>query len=498
MNSIDLERDRRDLRRGAWQILSGSGVRMAARIMLIIFVARLYGVEDFGRLGETVAVVELAAALATFGLNKTLLGVLVSTGDDGEGRMVIEALLIAFGVSAIVAFILWLAWPMIFNPAKLDTRFAILGVPFIALAEIALTATRHRRTVAWDTVVKALVKPWSFLLFALFGYFWIGETTLPSGEALILAYIASLAVSGVVAFSALFYVFGNSFLRLGNGTNVRQILIHMRNSFPIAVNETAVFAFRRIDILILGLVAGPTATGVYYLAQQVGTVVEKIRHLFEPMLAPIIAQSTSMQTIGQHLNRLCLLVFSIQLGILVMVAFAGQPALEWLGSGFAAGLVVVLVILLGELMDGSFGLCELPMVYRHPLWPPRVVLLALGIEVMLVWALASWFGALGAALGFAIAMTVLSLCRVALVRSLYGFRIVDTGYAVALAVGIVAAGVGVIVYAVSRNSLALAPILAVIVFMTLYAGGMVSYFRKRKSADGMVRAAIDSERAHGA
>lgn len=493
MNSNDLERDRRDLRKGAWQILGGSGVRMAARIMLIIFVARLYGVEDFGRLGETVAVVELAAALATFGLNKTLLGVLAASGENGLGRAIIEAMLIAFGVSAIIAIPLWFAWPMIFNPATLDTRFAIFGIPLIALAEIALTATRHRRTVAWDTIVKALVKPWSFLLFAMLGYFWASEAILSSGEALILAYVCSLALSALAAFGALIHVFGISLFGLGNGTNFRQILIHMRNSLPIALNETAIFAFRRIDIVILGLVAGPTATGVYYLAQQVGTVVEKIRHLFEPMLAPIIAQSRSLPVIGHHLNRLCFLVFSIQLAIFCVFAIVGQPALEWLGSGFAFGLVVVLVILMGELMDGSFGLCELPLVFRNPAWPPRVVLGALGIEILLVSVLASWFGALGAALGFAVAMTVLGISRIALVRSLYRFRILDTGYVIALGICFIAVVASYGVYPIAAKLGPVAPVPVGIVFLLLYVGGMVLYSRKRGVSDGELQAALKSD-----
>ena len=97
-------------------------------------------------------------------------------------------------------------WPFIVNPVAVHTVFAILGIPMIALAEIALTATRHRRSVAWDTIVKAVVKPWGFLLLALIGYMWMEQsgqaTSLTAGEALVAAYIASLAISAVAAFYA--------------------------------------------------------------------------------------------------------------------------------------------------------------------------------------------------------------------------------------------------------------------------------------------------------
>ena len=111
--------------------------------------------------------------------------------------------------------------------------------------------------------------------------------------------------------------------------------------------------------------------------------------------------------------------------------------LLWLPADKIAGLIVVLTVLIGELFDGSFGLCELPMVYRNPAWPPRLVIAALAIEIGLVWLLAREFGAVGAALGFAIAMLALAAMRIAMVRQLYGFTVIGMRHLglIALAIG---------------------------------------------------------------
>lgn len=410
---------------------------MFARVLLITFVARFYGIKDFGRLGEAVAMLELLAAFATFGLTKTLLGNLGGNGlaeEDREidpGKHISNALALVCLLSIIIMVILWFVWPYV-RPASLSgagSRFLLVGIPLIALTEVATTATRHFRTMFWDMLAKAVVKPWGFLLLGIFAFYAVRGGTLPSGhvisseQALLMAYVGSLLLPAVIALIAMNKSFKSQDRQLARAPTVAGVIAIIRSSWPIALNETGLMAFRRADILLLAIVAGPTTTGVYYLAQQIGTVVAKMRHLYEPMLAPIIAQSRSLETIGAHLTRLTLFIFMTQMAIICVFVIFGNSILHLLGAEFAAGVLVVIVILVGELMEGSFGLSELVMVYRNPALPPRQVLLTLALEVALVSYLADNFGALGAASGFAIAMAALAGMRIYMVRRLYGLNV---------------------------------------------------------------------------
>jgi len=428
---------------GAWQILSGFGVRMLARVLLLTFVARMYGLSDFGRLGETVALLELLAAFATFGLSKVLLGKLGEEGTlKSPGEHIAEAIILVVALSGVITTILWAAWPYVVTDSLAQSQFLILGIPLIALSEVATTATRHFRTVFWDTLVKALVKPWSFLLLGVAAFYWVRGISMPSGhivtseQALLAAYVCSLLLTAIASFFAMAKAYSREQHSLRARPSISGVFALARTSLPIALNDTGVFAFRRIDILLLAMVAGPKATGIYYLAQQIGTIVEKVRYLFEPMLAPIVAQSRSLDTIGTHLSRLVLFIFSVQLAIICLFIIFGGSIMDWFGLGFAAGTLVVTIILAGELMDGSFGLCELPMVYRNPIWPPRMVLAALMLEIFLVWFLAGKYGALGAAIGFAMSMTALAIMRVWMVHRLYQFKVIGPRHLMAVAAAI--------------------------------------------------------------
>lgn len=426
-----VEAEKRDLKKGAMQILSGFGVRIVARIILLSFVARVYGVSDFGRLGETVAIVELLAAFSIFGINKTLLGEMKRDDEDILlASKVMDAIVLTSLISGTITIIMWFVWPFLSTQSLSTSQFVLLGIPLIAVAEVATTGTRHFRTVFWDTLVKALIKPWSFLLLAVAAYYLlIGSTVLSSGtisseQALLAAYTGSLLLTTIFAVLVLARFFGSQGQFKTYRPTLDGVLGLARRSWPIALNETGLFAFRRIDIIILAAVAGPKATGVYYLAQQIGTIVEKVRYLFEPMLAPIVAQSPSISTVAAHLRRLALFIFSTQLAIILIVAIAGNSVLQWFEMNTAGALFVILAILFGELLDGTFGLCELPMVYRHPAWPPRLVGVALALEITLVWMWAEPLGALGAALGFAATMFVLALMRLVAVRRLYGMKMI--------------------------------------------------------------------------
>ncbi|MXO90983.1 lipopolysaccharide biosynthesis protein [Pontixanthobacter aquaemixtae] len=438
--------ERRDLRRGALQLLGGSGVRIFARVLLITFVARMYGIEDFGRMGETVAMIELLATLATFGLSKTLLGKLGGeNGDDDDvGRHIVNAAVLAGTLSTVLVVVLWISWPLFASADLAGFQFVLLGIPLIALAEVATTATRHFRTAFWDMFVKAFVRPWSFLLLSVAAYFGLIGASLPSGQivtsqmALLSSYVLSLLLTAGAAIFALKRAFGAHFFKRSGKPIGKSVIDLAKLSWPTALNDTGLFAFRRIDVIILAVVAGPAETAVYYMARQISTVIEKVRHLYEPVLAPIIAQSKSLETIGSHLARLGLLIFAVQLLALCLLAVFGGTLLSWLGAGFATGLLVLLVILIGELFDGGFGLCELPMVYRNPAWPPRLVLASLALEIGLVWILAQKFGALGAAIGFAISMFALAAMRLWMVRSLYGFKVLSIKHVALVVIAVVA------------------------------------------------------------
>jgi O-antigen/teichoic acid export membrane protein len=153
--------------------------------------------------------------------------------------------------------------------------------------------------------------------------------------------------------------------------------------------------------------------------------------------------------------------------------------LAWFGPGFATGAGVLFLILLGEIFDGSFGLSELPLVFRHPKWPPRVVLATLAVECILISVLARQFGAPGAAAGFAASMFVLAIIRLALVHRKFGFRVITQSYFFVALIALICAAPAFAV-ALRGPEIWASAAAANLIFVALYVAIAFRLLRKRK------------------
>ena len=77
--------------------------------------------------------------------------------------------------------------------------------------------------------------------------------------------------------------------RLAARIRPRLIAVARRN-VPLAAADAIEWGSRRLDIAILGLFVAPTIVGIYYVAQQVASMPQKLKTSFDPILGPVITQ----------------------------------------------------------------------------------------------------------------------------------------------------------------------------------------------------------------
>ena len=429
-------RDTRDIVRGALAILSGFGGRLVARVALIATVGHLFGAANFGRLGVTVAILEVLGALGSFGFRRSLQGRLAA--DEAAGRpceqRLLEAALLSLAIATTLCVGLWLWASRVGLGAGALPLFCLAVPPLHAFTEVAVSATRYRRIMRWE-VARTLCKPWSFLALTLLAYTWMraapaGESVPVEllGDGLLAAYAGSVAVGALVAVVGLIRVFGLAQLTQQR-PSLSATLGLAREGFPTAFVDTGAFLCRRLDILILGATAGAEVTGIYYMAQQVATVPERIRYFFEPIVAPVVAQARNRPGDSEEWKQIpvvCRWILTLHLALLPALAVFGADLLGLLGPGFEAGALILVFLVLGELADGSSALSELPAIFCRPRVPPLIVGSTLVVEVAAVALLTSRFGAPGAAAGFMISMLWLAIGRTVFARNAFGI-VFDVG-----------------------------------------------------------------------
>ena len=402
--------DTRDVIRGAIASLFGFGGRLIARAILMVVASRAYGIEALGHLGQVAAITEITAAICIIGLKRSLLDMLSHQTEKGRNveRRIIEALGVTFILGCIISAILTFVWAILFPDQHHLLPFLFLGVPAIIFTDVCLTAIKFKRIIKWDVLSRCVFEPWFFLCVAvvLFYYNRIDD-------GLIFAYVGSVVIAAACAGWGLIHVYGCKKLLISK-PRIANWLGIIKQSVPVGITDVGVMSLRRLDLIVLSIFVGPEGAGLYYMVQQIATIPQKVNGLFEPMMSPVIARlHNQMDTsrIRANLISVCRWVFIIQLGLTIPMVVFGEAFLGLFGPKFQTGYIVFAVILLAELIDGSFATAETPLVYAKPKIPPSLLVMTLIVEVILIAMFSKIWGVEGAAIGFLCAITSLAIGR---------------------------------------------------------------------------------------
>ncbi len=417
--------DIKDILRGALAKLGGFGGRIIARLILMVMAGQLYGALSIGLLGQIAAITEILAAIAVLGLKRTLLDLLShKNATDKAPKIIKEALVSALSLSVLMTAALAILWPYLFPDIPMPTLL-YFAIPSVVFAEVAGAAIRFKRIIKWEIIARCVFEPWAFVFTAAF-FYWFN----PSVTSLLTAYAASSVAAAIGIAIGVKKAYGFKTI-LSAKIDIQALYQIPKKSFPVGITDVGVMMFRRIDILVLSLVAGHQVTGIYYMAQQIVTVPHKIHQLFDPMMTPVLAKlhhGGKKRVISEKLSGFCRWVFSLQLALTVPFIVFSSEMMGLFGPQFALGGVVLSLLLLAELLDGSFALGETALVYAKPKIPPQLIFGALVIEIVAIYILALHWGAEGAAAGFLIAMASLTIGRLFSLKKFLGIQILNKAF----------------------------------------------------------------------
>ena len=396
-------------------------LRLAARLPFLFIAGRYYGPELLGRFAYALIVMEFAAQLATLGLKRGLAQQLSET-DQPHPCIVMDALLAAAIASAAASAIL-----IIFPQAMFPTgeifgaeRLLPLVIFAIAGADIALAALAYRHNIRATVVARAIVEPWTISIAAGAMIF------LSSRDGLIIAYVISV-VAGLIA--SLWPLYKSYGIPSGWKPNPAKLLRVARRNVPLAAADAIEWGSRRLDIFILGLFVSPYFVGVYYVAQQVASLPQKLKTSFDPILAPVITQKLAendRKAVAKQVRQVGFWVIAAQAGIALALGIPGEAVMGLVGPQFVGGTGALAFLLAAEVVAATAAVSEAALVYVARHRNLMISLLMIGVQAALSIALILGMRALGwpekyqaagpaialaIALGFASILKARLLCR---------------------------------------------------------------------------------------
>ncbi|MGX7952868.1 lipopolysaccharide biosynthesis protein [Tsuneonella sp. HG249] len=334
-------------------------LRLAARLPFLFIAGRLYGPEALGRFASALVVVELTAMICSMGEKRGLAQRISEAPDVRPANLVFDGILIASAASVIAGGFFWLVPAPMFPSGQyteLD-RLIVLAIPGYALTEIVLAAQAYRFDVGATVRARAVVEPWTISILA--GGLWF---VIPD-SGLSMAYLASIYAGLLTALWPFLRTYG---LPKEWRPRPRAMARLTWRALPLATADAIEWGTRRLDIFILGLFAAPAAVGVYYVAQQVASLPQKLKTSFEPILGPVITRNLKEKNHAAIARQVCQVGFWIvaaQAGIGLALGIPAEGVMGLMGPNFVGGTGALAFLLAAEVVAATAVVSEAALIY---------------------------------------------------------------------------------------------------------------------------------------
>lgn len=415
------------LAKGGRTNIFGFLLRLAARLPFLFIAGRWYGADTLGRFAYAVLVVEFAAQLATLGLKRGLAGALSQT-ERPHSHVVTDAMVVTLAASLFAVGLLVVFPQAMFPNSGINGLDRLLAFIVIAVAgsDVALAACAYRFDIGATVRARSIIEPWAISIGAFAFSFY------STRDGLILSYVVSMIAALVASIIPMTRHYG---IPYGWRPDVGRLWRLARRNLPLAAADGVEWGSRRLDLAILGLFVSPAVVGVYYVAQQVASLPQKLKTSFDPILGPVITRNLAegnLTAIARQVSQVGFWIIAAQAGIALALGIPGEAVMGLVGPHFVGGTGALAFLLLAEVVAATAVVSESALVYIARHRNLIVSLLMIGLQAALSFALiiaARDMGlspmalAAAPALALCIALGVSALVKARLLSRLLGARI---------------------------------------------------------------------------
>ena len=420
---------------GTSQNVLGIVVAALATLAAQVLMTNALGPEGFG----VVTVLTQAAFVASFatraGMDMAVLrDVAVEAGVARWAYIrtpVARAVAIAGLVSASVGALAWIGADQVRTLFSIDedagrnaVEAAALGLPFLALANVWLSATRGLKIMRYTLYIFWAGQPLLWVILMLGGW-QISESTWMS----VLAY----SVSWVVAAGAAAYCWKRESASWDRAPmepgSMARLFRYAGPRAPAALFSQLLFW---TDLFVLTRYATDTEVGIYSAALRAGQVIvlflTSVSLMFSPFVADLHNRGET-ERLDKLFKALTRWTIAATMPLFLVLLVVPGPALRIFGAEFAGGKAALLILLAGQFVNiatGSVGFV-LIMVGRTG-WDLVVYAASLALNLGLAFWLCPRYGMEGAAIANAVTFALSKWARLALVRRFVRIQPYDRDY----------------------------------------------------------------------
>lgn len=439
------------LRLGGIQGVGAHLVGRGARLLYELVLSRTLGPAGLGVFALAVSVFDIGRTVAYLGLDHAVVRYVAIFDAAGDKAKITRVLRIAFGTGIVSAGLVGLALVAtadrlargVFHMSGLGFGLQMAGLALLPNVVLILSAAavRARRRILLERVVQAVLPP--LLLAAL-----VGTAVGVTGSLLagFIAFAIAHWVSAIVAFSAMWFTFGD-LRRIGDRWRARGVGRDLVGfSSPMLAVTVLYLLLIEGGRLLLGALGSAESVGIYSVGQRVAVQIAVFYVAFDSILAPLLA-SLSQRRDRVHLEETVQTasywITALTIPLVLVCTLTPSLITSIFGPEFRASGPVLVILAAGQLLLVGVGPTGrlLQMVGK-----PHLDALNMVAAVLLMIGLGVWLvpdhGAVGAAIATAGGIATMNALQYAEVRFLLGIRPIAARVVRVVGAGVAAYAVG--------------------------------------------------------
>ena len=294
-------------------------------------------------------------------------------------------------------------------------------------SDIALAGLAYRGDIGATVKARSLIEPWTISIAAFaFSFYSLRD-------GLILSYALSAAAAFIASIWPLLREYG---WPKGWRPEPVRLFGMMTRNLPLAGADAIEWGSRRLDIAILGLFFSPAIVGIYYVAQQVASLPQKLKTSFDPILGPVITQNLAEDNkaaVAQQVRQVGFWIIAAQVGIALALGIPGEAVMGLVGPKFVGGTGALGVLLAAEAIAATAVVSEAALIYiaakrNLAISVAMIVVQTVLSGVVLIYAIRAFhlvadikddtYAAAGPAIALIMALGVASVAKARLLRRL--------------------------------------------------------------------------------
>jgi O-antigen/teichoic acid export membrane protein len=305
-------------------VLFNSGGSLLNIIFLFletIVAVRLLSPESYGIYVLLIVVVNFLVTAVDFGFKTAVTRFIAGSDHDQQAALAHSSLLFRLLVLAVITLVIWISKDilLLLDSSGEVVRYAAYIPIMVAVASVdelflaMLQGFRHFKAMAIDQIGRSLLRLSLSLIFLTI--FDLGTM------ALILSWIISFTLSVIYQF----FVLPIPKRVTWQHSKLPSVL---RFGFPLQLNRLLWYVSSRVDVLLLGVFAGPTGVAFYNIAATIPSALIRLAQsyiaVFFPTMASLISENKRRQAnwMLDHSLRLCSFVGA--LGAIGAVVFSKE------------------------------------------------------------------------------------------------------------------------------------------------------------------------------